>query len=155
MTASVLFVCTANLCRSPMAAALFRDMVKRRGSDLDWRIESAGTWAAEGNPAVSQVQQVINERGIDLSDHLSQSVSEELLQRFNLILTMERSHKEALRVEFPSHAERIFLLSEITGFEHDIKDPIGGPASEYHVTANEIEELLERGFDQIVSLASK
>jgi protein-tyrosine phosphatase len=138
-----------------MAAALFREMVVREGSDLEWRIESAGTWAAEGSQAVSQVQQILDERGIVLGDHLSQSVSEKLMRRFDLILTMERSHKEALRIEFPSFSERILLLSEIAGFEHDIEDPIGGSISEYRITANEIEELLKRGYDRIVSLASK
>jgi protein-tyrosine-phosphatase len=96
----------------------------------------------------------MEERGLDLSDHLSQPVSKELLQRFNLILVMERSHKEALRAEFPDRADRILLLSEVATLEHDIKDPIGGSLSDYQTTASEIEDLLKRGFDRIISLAS-
>jgi protein-tyrosine phosphatase len=66
---------------------------------------------------------------------------------------MERSHKEALSVEFPDLAKRIYLLSEMAGATHDVHDPYGGSIADYRDTARELESLLEKGFDHIVRLA--
>lgn len=149
---SVLFVCTANICRSPMAAALLRAKVAAEAAD--WRIESAGTWALEGNPAASQAQLIMKERGQDIFAHSSRSVSRELLKSFNLILTMEHGHKEAMQIEFPEVSRRIFTLSEMIGQRFEIADPIGGSTADFQATADEIEELLTRGFERIRQLAS-
>lgn len=148
---SVLFVCTANICRSPMAAALFAKKIK---AGLGWRVESAGTWAPEGQPAASRAQMVLRGRGLDLSQHRSRSVNREMLQEFDLILTMERGHKEALQAEFPEIAARVYMLSEMTGQVFNIEDPIGGPLSEYENTARELEDLLERGCERILQLVA-
>ena len=115
-TYAVLFVCRTNLCRSPMAACLLRDLLSRRdlpsrsdrvaatGRPEEWRIESAGAWAQEGQPAAPLARRALGEWGLDLPDHRSRSVSRELLQGFHLILAMERGQVEALRAEFPDLA---------------------------------------------------
>jgi protein-tyrosine-phosphatase len=82
-------------------------------------------------------------------------VTRELLERFNLILVMERGHQEALRVEFPELSNRIHLLSEMAGMRHDIYDPMGGSRADYEGTAKELEQLIEKGFDMIVGLGSE
>ena len=64
---SVLFVCTANRCRSPMAMAIFREKVNKDIAGASWRIESAGTWTQRGLPTLKVVHDVLAERGIDLS----------------------------------------------------------------------------------------
>jgi protein-tyrosine-phosphatase len=149
---SVLFVCTANLCRSPMAMAILRSKV---GHSCDeWRIESAGTWAAKGVRANPKTQQIITEFGMDISDHRSQIVSPELLKSFNLILTMEPGHKEALQIEFPEVSGRIYLLSEMIGLNFMITDPVGGEIEEYRATAREIERIISDGFEKITRLAN-
>ena len=150
---SVLFVCTANICRSPMAEALLKEKVKNLPDAEKWHIASAGTWADDGNPAALFTQQLLLERGIDIRAHRSQPVSRDLLEEFNLILTMERNHKEALNIEFPEYAGRIFMISDLTGVGYDIADPIGGPLYDYEITLIELENLIERGFSRIVSLA--
>ncbi len=157
-TSSVLFVCTANICRSPMAAALFKQKLEKArlsnpALSQDWRIESAGTWAREGEPAADGSQRVMQERGLDLGHHMSRSVSLELLSSFDLILVMEQGHKEALRVEFPSLTNRIFLLSEMAGLRHDIRDPILGTLVDYQDTERELDQLLSAGLERICQLA--
>lgn len=148
---TVLFICTANVCRSPLAAALLRERVK--SSAQDWRIESAGTWALEGYPVVSKVEQVLNEKGITVAPHRSRKVTAELLQEFQLILTMEEGHKEALRFEFPEAADRIYMLSEMIDQRFSVPDPMGKPYREYQITAQELERMLEQGLDKISQLS--
>ena len=149
---AILFVCTANICRSPMASAIFNEMLKENQASGEWQVESAGTWALDGQSVADGSQSVMGERGLDISDHRSISVSEELLQSFDLILTMEWGHKEALRTEFPEIANRIHLLSEMANQTGNVDDPYGGPISGYEETASEIEELLEAGYEKILRL---
>jgi protein-tyrosine phosphatase len=152
---SVLFVCTANICRSPMAEAIFKSKVAGDENASGWRVESAGTWASGGQPAADFSHQVMRERGLDIGDHRSQSITRELLQDFDLILTMEKNHKEALRAEFPEFADTIYVLSEMTGQLHDIEDPIGGSRADYLAAADEIDRLITQGFEKIVQLSNK
>lgn len=113
---SVLFVCTNNLCASPIAAALFRRRMDQNGKGTHaWRIESAGTWAKGGQPACQSAQQVMCSRGIDLKCHHSRIISEKLLAQFNLVLTMDEQQKTALGIEFPQYARRMYMLSEMAG----------------------------------------
>jgi protein-tyrosine-phosphatase len=152
---SVLFVCTANICRSPMASALFLALIKEKGEEKNWRVESAGTWAAEGLPAATGSQMALETRGLDARAHRSRRITEDILARFDLILTMEKGQKEALQFEFPDLASRIFLLSEMVNEKFDVDDPIGGPPAEYEETAEKISRILEKGFNKISRLASQ
>jgi protein-tyrosine-phosphatase len=152
---TVLFVCTANVCRSPMASVLFRQIANQVYADPNWQVESAGTWAIDGALASEGAQQVMSKRGFDLSNHRSRIVKRELLQAVDLVLTMERGHKEALRIEFPGFASRIYMLSEMIDQVRDIQDPIGGPLSEYEFTAQEIERILTQGYEKIKRLSRR
>jgi protein-tyrosine-phosphatase len=151
---SVLFVCTANICRSPMASAIFAKIVAQRAAGENWRIESAGTWAVDGLPAVQNTQLTLSSLyKIDIQEHRSRCVSPELLGSFDLILTMEKGHKEALQIEFPEIAERVYLIGEMVGGEGEIQDPIGGPLIDYRDAARLLERILTDGFDNIHRLA--
>ena len=149
---SLLFVCTANICRSPMAMALFRTKILPEGDH--WRIESAGTWAQEDYPASLKAQEVVTKLGGELSDHRSQAINKELLDSFNLILTMEQGHKEALQAEFPGVRKKVYLLSEMAGPGRDIKDPYGSTLEDYEATAEEIATYLTEGLEKICELAA-
>ena len=151
---AILFVCTANICRSPMASGLFKAMLDEAQIPGEWQIESAGTWALEGESAATGSQTVMSERAINISKHRAQNVSRELLLIFDLILTMESGHKESLRVEFPDLSDRIFLLSEMVNQLNEIEDPYGGTLSEYEQAADEIEGYLKNGFDEIIHMAT-
>jgi protein-tyrosine-phosphatase len=151
----VLFVCTANICRSPMAAALFHLRLQKVRQDWqDWQVESAGTWATNGKTASKNSQVVMTRRGLDIRGHRSRTVTAEMLADSDLILTMEPGHKEALSLEFPFAAPRIFLLNEMIGTADSIVDPYGGTLQEYEATASLMESIIEKGMDRILSLAS-
>ena len=150
---SVLFVCTGNLHRSPMAEYIFKDMI---GEQSDWEISSAGTYTRNGMPTNNEVLTVLKgSYNIDASAHRTQVITRGKVYSHNLVLCMASNHKEALRAEFPDLKERIYLLSEMGGEIDSIDDPIGGPLSEYEATACEINEYLKLGFDRIVELAGE
>ena len=151
----ILFICTANLFRSPIAALLFASHLSRAGLSEEWHVESAGTTAMTDQPAASLAQLVMSEWGLDLSEHRSQPVSLALMQRCNLVLTMERRQKEVLRLQYPAHAQHIYLLSEMVGFSYDIADPNHNSIDSIRATAREIDNLLKRGFNAIQQRAQQ
>ena len=134
-----------------MAMALWRANVGPSSSD--WCIESAGTWAMDGQQVVTRTQLVLQEKGLEVSEHRSRIVTAEMLLSSNLILTMERGHKEALRAEFPIVARRVYMLSEMIDASYDIQDPVLGSLADFRKTLHEIENILTRGSELITRLA--
>lgn len=149
---SVLFVCTANQCRSPMAEALMKDYIKRMDLQGNWVVQSAGTWAENGHPATPSGVKAMAQRGLDTRSHQSQGITKDLLNRFDLILTMESGHKEAIQIEFPEYSNKVYMLSEMSGVTINIEDPIGGTLEDYMNTANEIEEWISKGLPKILQI---
>ncbi len=148
---SVLFVCTANMCRSPMAEGLLKAQLRER---LDgWRIESAGVAAYDGSPASQKTVQLLAEKGIDLSHHRARQLDRYLMEQFALVLVMEHRHKAILQSQYPEVASKVFLLSEMIGDQSEIDDPVGGTLEDYRETALQIEMILQKGFDRIEQLA--
>lgn len=148
----ILFVCTANICRSPVAEAVLRHRLRERGM-ADWTVSSAGTWAVQERGAAQNSIQVLAERGMDIRDHRSRMVSDELLEEADLILCMESGHVEALKAEFPEVAHRIHQLSETAGESFSVSDPYRGPLEAYQQMAVTVTDLIDRGLQQIIDLA--
>lgn len=148
---SVLFVCTANVCRSPMAMAIFSRLIQEDSEE--WRVESAGTRAIEGVPVAQKTQAILKQNGIDLGSYYSRPVNSELVHSSDLILTMEQGQKEALVIEFPEAANRIFSISEMVGLKYDVPDPMGKSLADFQATYNEIERTLKLGIEKIRRLA--
>lgn len=149
----ILFVCTANICRSPMAVGLFKAKLAERGMAEGWEVSSAGTWGANGLPAAQEAVEVMAVRGIDIGSHRSRVVSSDMVKSADLILTMEKGHKEALQVEFPEKKGQIFLLTEMVGQSQDFADPIGKPLEAFEQAADDLERILEKGFVEILNRA--
>ncbi len=151
--AHILIVCTANICRSPVGEALLRKRLAERGLD-DWTVSSAGTWAQWQRGASQFSVDVMAERGIDISNHRARMIDESLLAEADLVLCMETGHVEALRIEFPAYANKIFLLSETVGKRYSVHDPFGEPLEMYQRMAAELSELIDAGLERIIELAS-
>lgn len=139
---SILLVCTGNRCRSPMAAVLLRHLLERKGLGAHYRIETAGTWAEEGQPALPEAQAVMRERGLDLSQHRSRRVSADLLHAFDLVLVMEAGHREALQVEYPELGARLQMLTAMAGSAYSLRDPAGDGLTAYRALADELATVL-------------
>jgi len=150
---SILFVCTANICRSPLALALFRQKISNDPDASLWRLDSAGTWAPEGEPASGKSQYLLSQKGINIQNHRSKIVNPEMLRSFNLILTMERGHKEALQNEFPEIKSKVYMISEMIGKRYDIQDPYDGTLADYIKMMEEIEHIFDEGYEKIRKLA--
>ena len=141
---NILFVCTGNTCRSPMAAALFNKLAIEK--DLDVRIESAGIFAMDGLPASDNAISAMKSYDIDLSYHRAKSISPELLEKCDLVLTMTESHKEAL---LPYAGERVHTLCGYAGLSGNIPDPYGGDLQTYEKCAAEIMRALSKVAEKI------
>jgi tRNA threonylcarbamoyl adenosine modification protein (Sua5/YciO/YrdC/YwlC family) len=152
----ILFVCTGNTCRSPMAELICRQMLAERlnceFSQLEDRgvlVMSAGVAAMLGGRAAAEAVEVLAKLNLDLSEHETQPLTEPLVRHADLVFTMTRTHREAIIAQWPSAAERTFLLC---ADESDVCDPIGGPTDRYQRCAAQIRAELELRLEQIEQL---
>jgi protein-tyrosine-phosphatase len=151
---SVLFVCTANRFRSPLAAALLERKLHELGLADAWTIGSAGIWTTPGQPALPQVSNAAQRFDIDLSGHRSARVSRKLLSRYDLILVMQGGQKEALLTEYPELEEHIYLFSQVVERRtYDIPDSTDSEDGALEL-ASELDSLIQRGFESICVLAT-
>jgi RpiB/LacA/LacB family sugar-phosphate isomerase len=138
---TILFLCTGNVCRSPMAEGLFRHAVKGRG---EFRILSAGLGAIDGEPPTHHSVQAMKEIGLDISKQRSSALTAEMVRSADLILGMTHSHVDTVLLLYPSAAEKTFLLREfddtLEPYEKDISDPIGSSYYVYVDCRDQIEQ---------------
>jgi protein-tyrosine phosphatase len=153
---AVLFVCTANQFRSPLAAACFSRKLSSLNWRGDWIIQSAGTWASPGISALPVAIVAARKLGVSLEDHRTRCVTSALVSTQDLILVMESGQKEAMQSEFAIFSRRMFLLSEVVQNKaEDISDPVMSDTESYIETAIKIHNLIERGFYRICGRALK
>jgi protein-tyrosine-phosphatase len=146
---NILFVCTGNTCRSPMAEALFKNMIK----DGEFEVRSAGLAAIDGQPASQHVTEVLKKRDI-AHTHSAKMLDQELIQWADLILTMTFAHKMGILNSYKESHGKVFTLKEYVTEEDeleseemlnwDIADPFGGDYELYQACADEIEASLQK-----------
>lgn len=170
---NILFVCTGNTCRSSMAEAMFKVMLKDAGLDIE--VASAGTSVFFQGGASAQAVEVMGERGIDLSGHSSRQIVNEDIKKADLILTMTQVHKQTVQEMVPEFSGKVFTLKEYVAGDSeksgeilekaladdceapekalanncetegiDIVDPFGGTVEDYRACSREIEKALEK-----------
>lgn len=134
----VLFVCTGNTCRSPMAEAIFNRIAKEKGICAE--AESAGLFADGGCASENSVA-VLKELGIDIEGRKSRQVTTEMIEKADLVLTMSASHKAAL---MKLGGDKVKTLAEYAGAAEDVTDPFGGSAEIYRQCRDLIYDLTEK-----------
>ena len=142
----LLFLCTGNICRSPMAEVLARAYAAERG----WKIEVASGGVANiiGRGADPTAIKVMGEVGLDLNPHRSQGLTAELVNWADYILVMELAHSKAVRERFPFADEKVMLLGSFGG-SYEIADPLGGWRWRFRRTRDQIKTCVESFIDQL------
>ena len=149
---NILFVCTGNTCRSSMAEALFKAMLVDLDRNIDdLVIHSAGIYAEDNQNASPGAIIAMENRGIDLKNHRSRSLTKEMVDDADLVLTMTSSHKSAILNSLPRSEGKVYTLKEYANLEGnlDVSDPFGKRMEIYDETAEEIKEALKKVIEKI------
>jgi protein arginine phosphatase len=139
---TLLFVCTGNTCRSPMAEQIFNEQAK----DLSAHAISSGLDANPGSPISPQAADALANLGYSPKDHSSALVSVEAVEEADVILTFTQDQKNELGQRFPTAVQKLFTISEYanstSGKHEDVADPYGKSAEVYKETAETIDSLV-------------
>lgn len=142
---NILFVCTGNTCRSPMAEAYFKNLCEKAGVD-NFVVSSAGTCTYDGLPVSENSIKAVASEGIDLSGYKSSAISHDLIMEADHIIVMSINHKLQLSQYYPESLPKISLLLEFVGKDCDVADPYGGNQDTYDKCFAEMKPALENLF---------
>ncbi len=142
----ILFVCSGNLCRSPMAEGLAKSHAKQYGYGVE--VRSAGVLGIENHPPEPNSVAVMSEMGIDISEHTSQPLTAELIDWADYILVMELAHATQIREMAPESRANILQLGAFGGLM-DIHDPMGGWKRRFRQTRDDLARCVENFMGQL------
>ncbi len=161
----MLFVCTGNTCRSPMAQGILKKML--RDNQIEGvKVASAGTYGLDCACASPLALQVARAHGVNLSPHRSRELTKEMIKKADLILVMSQQHLDHIRQTDPEAVDRTYLLKAFPRRDAasnedskagvlSIKDPVGGSLEDYEKAFFEIKEELTRIFPELLQLVGK
>lgn len=138
---TILFVCTGNTCRSPMAECMFNALLEKKGM-TNMHAMSAGLNAMPDNPASEGAMRAMARRGLSLTDHRSKQLIERHIRDVSLVVGMSRAHADAVRTMFPN------VKVDIRAFDPPIADPYCGSDALYEQAAQNIEAQLRAFLDE-------
>jgi protein-tyrosine-phosphatase len=151
----IVAVCTANICRSPMAAALLQHALAAQPEPFrSLRIMSAGVAARPGEAASENSVIALKKVGIDLTNHRSQALTQQMLNDALAVLCMTESHRAMIQVQADPVPPNLFLFREfLTGdLDREIGDPYGGPLKVYEMARDEMVEAIPALVEKIKTL---
>jgi len=151
MAKKILFVCSGNTCRSPMAEGLARRLLpdpgERQGEE-EILVFSAGLHALPGDPATENAVEAMAEEGVDLRRHRATLLTREMIVEADLVLTMTAGHRRLVREMAPDQAHKVFTLAEYAGVGGDLPDPFGQPLAVYRRYAGELRHLVRLALER-------
>jgi protein-tyrosine phosphatase len=146
-----LFVCSGNICRSPMAIVIAERILAEEGIPVEW-LESGGTLGIQGEPAAANAQLAVRELGLDLTSHRSKGVGAVELDGADYIVVMAREHEREILMRRPDAEPRIVRLWEYTNRSGRLKriaDPIGNPFGDYAACRSDLLECIRNWAGQL------
>ncbi len=145
---TILFVCTGNTCRSPMAAAIARELIAREPLELPTTVRSAGAFTSGGMPATPEAATAVESLGYTMGGHQSSVLTREMIAQADEIYGLTSSHVDAIRAIDPNAGDKVKLLDPDG---QDVTDPIGQSQPVYDATAKRLRELIEKRLDAMRS----
>lgn len=142
----IMFVCTANICRSVMAEHLFKKLTDGR---RDLEIRSGGVETAPHYRIEGPLTEIMRQFGVDARRHRGAPVTAKMLEESDYVVVMEKRHREILKRLSPRSAPKIFLIKEFAGQEEDFDDPIHTPAPDFRAIGREMERYLRKFIEHL------